>query len=214
MNKPSFITVEGGEGSGKTSLLRHLSSWCHEHHIPYLLTREPGGTAFGESIREMLLHHASTGICPLSELLLFLAARVEHVEHVIRPHLQQGVTVICDRYIDSTMAYQAYGRELDIEMVWELSCRIVPLLPDLTLYLDLPSTVGFQRILSNRKEERDRLESEHATFHERVHEGFLSMAKRCQDRIVLLDASQDEQTLARSAQKILADRLGVGRPCI
>lgn len=199
-----FVSLEGGEGSGKTSLIRHLSSWLTSRKIPHLLTREPGGTPLGERLREILLDK-ELDISSLSELLIFLAARAEHVAQVISPAIARGEVVLCDRYVDSTMAYQAYARQLGVDAVWELATSTIPLLPDVTLYLDIPSRLGFERV-TRRSPQRDRMEKEKELFHEKVREGFLDMARRCPDRIVVLDATMDEISLANAAQKILADR--------
>jgi dTMP kinase len=143
---------------------------------------------------------------PLTELLIILAARCEHVDKVIAPALEAGTTVLCDRYIDSTMAYQAYGRGCSPDRVWQLSTDLVPLLPDLTLYLDLAPSVGFSRVEHRQSTERDRLESESSHFHAQVREGFLAIAQRCPNRIVVLDASLPEQQLAAAAIAVVEAR--------
>jgi dTMP kinase len=216
LQKGLFITVEGGEGSGKSSLLRHLSEWLTKHEVPHVRTREPGGTLVAEELRALLLHaHKGNGMLPLTELLIILAARLEHVEKVIFPALDNGSTVLCDRFVDSTMAYQAYGRGYPAERVWDLSIDIVPLLPDLTFYLDVSPEIALPRVERRQQGVRDRLEAEDVHFHERVREGFLTMARQCQDRIVVLDASMSEEALTASAIGLLAHRLGIkdGLPC-
>ena len=203
-----FITVEGGEGSGKSSLIQHLCEWLDSRSVPTLRTREPGGTPIAEALRTLLLNtQAGQGMLPLTELLVVLAARVEHVEKVIGPALKSGKTVVCDRYIDSTVAYQAFGRHLSSDRVWDVSIDLVPLLPDLTFYLDVDPEVGFGRVQRRQKEARDRLEAEGLHFHERVREGFLSMAKKCPERIVVLNASLSESALAATACQHLETRL-------
>ena len=204
-----FITVEGGEGSGKSSLLRRLSEWLATHDFPHIMTREPGGTPVAEELRALLLHaHKGNGMLPLTELLIILAARLEHVEKVISPALHAGTTVLCDRFIDSTMAYQAYARGYPADRVWDLALDIVPLLPDMTFYLDVSAKISLSRVEQRQHGVRDRLEAEGLHFHERVREGFLTMARRCPDRIVVLDASRPEEALARAAIDFLAHRLG------
>jgi dTMP kinase len=203
-----FITVEGGEGSGKSSLIQHLCEWLDSRSVPLLRTREPGGTPIAEALRTLLLNtQAGQGMLPLTELLIVLAARVEHVEKVIGPALKSGKTVVCDRYIDSTVAYQAFGRHLPFERVWDVSVDLVPLLPDLTFYLDVDPEVGFGRVQRRQKEARDRLEAEDLHFHERVREGFLAMAKKCPERIVVLNASLSESAIAAAACQHLEQRL-------
>ena len=208
MRQGMFITVEGGEGSGKSSLLQHCSQWLAQHGVPHIQTREPGGTPVAEELRALLLHaHKGNGMLPLTELLIILAARLEHVEKVISPALCAGTTVLCDRFIDSTMAYQAYGRGCPPERVWDLCIDIVPLLPDLTLYLDVSPATALPRVEHRQHGVRDRLEAESMHFHERVREGFLTMARRCTDRIVILDASAPPEVLAGSAISVLSQRI-------
>ena len=204
LRKGLFITVEGGEGSGKTSLLRHLSANLSQHGFSCIQTREPGGTPVAEELRSLLLSvQKGVDMLPLTELLIILAARLEHVEKVISPALNAGTTVLCDRYVDSTMAYQAYGRGYSPDRVWSLSTDIVPLLPDVTFYLDVSPEVALARLEKRQKGVRDRLEAESLFFHERVRQGFLMMAERYPDRIVVLDASLSEDALAQSAITIL-----------
>ena len=206
--KPLFVTFEGGEGSGKSTLIKHISSWLTDQGLPHLVTREPGGTPFGEKLRDAVLDANGGKISAKAELLLFLAARLEHVEKVILPHLQQGCTVLCDRFIDSTFAYQGYGRGEDPARVWALSLEVVPLLPHVTFYLDVPVEVGFKRV-AYRHQGIDRLEREAFSFHERVREGFLHLARLCPSRITLLDASKSKDSVQAAAEKVLAERLGL-----
>jgi dTMP kinase len=206
-SRAMFITVEGGEGSGKSSLIRHLVEWFVARSVSILQTREPGGTPIAEALRSLLLNaQAGQGMLPLTELLLMLAARVEHVERVVRPALESGTTVVCDRYIDSTMAYQAFGRQCSSERVWDLAIDLIPLLPDLTFYLDIAPEVAFGRVQRRQQEARDRLEAESLYFHERVREGFLTMARRYPERVIVLDASLSESALASAACQILEQR--------
>lgn len=163
-----------------------------------------------EELRALLTHaHKGSGMLPLTELLIILAARLEHVEKVISPALHAGSTVLCDRFVDSTMAYQAYGRGFSSDRVWDLAIDIVPLLPDLTLYLDVSPEIALLRVEQRQQGVRDRLEAESMHFHERVREGFLTMARQCSDRIVILDASMSEEALATLAIGILAHRFGI-----
>jgi dTMP kinase len=208
--KGLFITIEGGEGSGKSSLLHHLSQWLEERHFPHILTREPGGTPLAEELRSLLLHaQKGSGMLPMTELLIILAARLEHVERIISPALQAGSIVLCDRYIDSTVAYQAYGRKFSEDRIWNLAVDIVPLLPDLTFYLDVSPEVALQRVEQRQPGVRDRLEAESIHFHERVREGFLAQARRCADRIIVLNGALAEAPLAASAIQLLSNRLGI-----
>jgi dTMP kinase len=210
MSRGLFITVEGGEGSGKTSLLSHLSKWLSLSKIPFLLTREPGGTALGEMVRAIFLDPSNKAMTPLTELLLMLAARVEHVSSVVDPALSKGIAVLCDRYVDSTIAYQAYGRGEDPKKVWSLATQIVPLLPDVTFYLNVPVSVGFERVSKRQQERRDRMEGEEEQFHENVRNGFLTLARQDPKRIFVIDASQDEASVAREAINILMEKFSSG----
>ena len=203
-----FITVEGGEGSGKSSLIRYLCAWFSDRSLPVLQTREPGGTPVAEALRSLLLcSQSGSGMLAMTELLVVLAARTEHVEKVIQPALTVGTTVVCDRYIDSTMAYQAFGRRVLPERVWNLSVDVVPLLPDMTFYLDVDPVVALGRVHRRQKGVKDRLEAEDASFHERVREGFLAMARKCPERIVVLDASLPEPVVASKACQILEQKV-------
>lgn len=205
-----FLTIEGGEGSGKSSLVHHLVAWLELRSIRVLQTREPGGTPIAEALRELLLNApVGQGMLPMTELLLMIAARHEHVEKIVRPALIEGTTVVCDRYIDSTMAYQAFGRGRSPDQVWNLCVDLVPLLPDLTFYLDVAPEVALPRLHKRQRDVRDRLESEDTHFHERVREGFLTMARKCPSRVVVLDASLPEPQLAYLAVKVLEKKVSV-----
>lgn len=195
-----FISIEGGEGSGKSTLQHHIESFFSSQQVPCISTREPGGTPFAEQARSVLLSFSkSYPMSPLTEVLLLLAARSDHVEKTIAPALQEGKCVICDRFIDSTMAYQAYGRGGDYASLWRLCLEAVPLIPNLTFYLDLPLNEAFSRLTRRQQDKRDRMESEQESFHERVRNGFLDLSKRYPQRIVVLDASQSEELVAQKA---------------
>lgn len=165
-----------------------------------VLTREPGGTALGEALRGFLLREPAVSL--RAELLLFLAARAQHVEEVIAPALAQGKVVLCDRFLDSTVAYQGYGRKLGAEWVEQLARLAVPLLPRGTLLLDLDPEQGLRRL----RRERDRLEREEIAFHRAVREGFLARAAREPERIVVLDASQLQEHVEAEAWEVIERR--------
>lgn len=188
-----FITFEGGEGSGKTfqagALYRKLSKLA----IPALLTHEPGGTSLGEKLSRLLKRAESTGVSPLSELLLFNASRAQLAEEVIQPNLKGGRVVICDRYADSTIAYQSYGRGLDLEMVETINNAATQgLKPNLTILLDIPAEEGLARKGAKR---RDRFEQEDITFHRRIREGYLKLAAGDPERWLVVDASQSKEKM-------------------
>ncbi len=181
-----FITFEGGEGCGKSVQSRALYRRLSQLAIPALLTQEPGGTPLGKKIGRWLKWE-KTAISPLSELLLFNASRAELVAEIIKPNLENGKIVICDRYADSTMAYQSYGRGLDLEMVRAIiNAATQGLEPDLTVLLDMPAETGLAR---KRDKRQDRFEREDITFHQRVREGYLKMAADDPQRWLVIDAS-------------------------
>lgn len=181
-----FITFEGGEGSGKSVQSRALYRRLSQLAIPALLTQEPGGTPLGKKIARWLKWD-KTDISPLSELLLFNASRAELVTEVIQPNLKNGKIVICDRYADSTAAYQSYGRGLDLKTVKAINHAATQgLEPDLTLLLDMPAETGLAR---KRVQKQDRFEREALAFHQRVRESYLKMAANNPKRWLVVDAS-------------------------
>ena len=193
MNRRSlFLTFEGGEGSGKTTQSELLALHLHAGGWNLLRLREPGGTPLGEEVRRLLLHREA----PLSaetELLLFLAARAQLVRGVIRPALEQGAIVICDRFSDSTLAYQGYGRGLDIERIRLLDSYATDgLKPDLTILLDLPVEVGRRR----KRPDEDVFQGEDDAFHERVRLGYQTLAGDEPQRWLTLDGTRDAEGLA------------------
>lgn len=196
-----FVTFEGGEGAGKSTLIKGVIEALTSQGLEVLSTREPGGTLLGEFIREALLNgNASYQIDPKAELLLFLASRVQHLEEVIKPALKAGKVVLCDRFNDSSAAYQGNGRGLGIDAVEEL-CNLAcdHIVPDLTFYLDLDPNKGFSRIVR----EKDRMEGEGLSFHEKVREGFLQLKKRHPKRIHVIDASQNPEKVLQETLVIL-----------
>lgn len=201
-NKPYsgyFITIEGGEGAGKSTLAQSLHSHLSKDH-DLLLTREPGGTLLSEKIRELVLHSAQAPSAR-AELLLFLAARLEHVDQVILPALNQGKVVICERFHDSSVVYQGLARNLGVNWVEEL-CLLAThhLQPDTTFLLDIDPQNAFSRL---ETETLDRIEQEELSFHQVVRQGYLQLADHYPDRIILLDALLDKQELLASCLSYL-----------
>jgi len=183
-----FITFEGPEGSGKTTQLKLLAESLRERGCDVLATREPGGTAISEAIRGILLDPTHTEMQPEAEILLFSAARAQIVAQVIRLHLQGGGIVLCDRYADSTLAYQGYGRGLDLDTLRTITAFATGgLVPDLTIYLDIAIEEGLRRKVP---QEWNRLEAQALAFHQRVREGYLEMAASEPDRWLSVDAFQ------------------------
>jgi len=209
--KGHFITLEGGEGAGKSSLLVKLIEYLSGKNYEVLNTREPGGTALGEKIREMLLNHdMNLPICASAELLMFLAARAQHIDEVIKPALQQGQIILCDRYNDSTIAYQT-ARGLDKKFIQQL-CQMVcgPIVPELTLFLDLDPQIGLERTRRLDKENAttgrlDRIEQEKNEFHATVRNNFLQLAKREPLRIYRIDASCSPQEVYKEAVRAIEE---------
>lgn len=204
--KGHFITLEGGEGSGKSSLLNCLSDYLTELGYQVVKTREPGGTQLGEKIRDWLLHHDLTfQISHQAELLLFLAARTQHIEEVIKPALVEGKIVLCDRFNDSTIAYQGAARGLDMKEVSKLCHQICAgTEPQLTLFLDVDPDVGLMRTHKLEKEQAvagqfDRIEKEEIEFHKRVQEAFRWLAKREPLRIYRIDANRSPEHVLKEA---------------
>lgn len=193
-NLSLFITFEGPEGSGKTTQMELLSGYLEEKGYSVLATREPGGTSIGDQIRAVLLDPHNTEMLPASEALLFSAARAQIVNRVIRPHLAQAGIVLCDRYADSTLAYQGYGHGLDLEMLHTITALATEeLKPDLTIYLDIDVEEGLRRRLAAHKASKtewNRMDRQETAFHRRVRDGYLQMAAREPDRWLVIDATQ------------------------
>jgi len=183
-----FITFEGPEGSGKSTQLKLLEEWLSGRGHDVLATREPGGTSISEAVRSILLNPANTAMRPVTEILLFSAARAQIVAQVIRPHMERGGIVLCDRYADSTLAYQGYGRGLDLDTLRAITAFATGgLLPHLTVYLDIAIEDGLRR---KSAQEWNRLEDQTLMFHRRVRQGYLEMAAAEQERWLVLDAAQ------------------------
>lgn len=197
MKPGKFITFEGPEGGGKSTQVRRLAERLKAAGHAVLATREPGGTPTGEAIRGILQHdHAGEEICPEAELLLFEASRAQLIQHVIGPALKKGVWVICDRFVDSTAAYQGYGRGFDLATVLDINrFAMGPCAPDLTLLLDVETQTGLKRLTVRNREQNtthDRFEREQVAFHERVRAGYLQLARRWPERIRVIDGMRDE----------------------
>ncbi len=188
-----FISFEGGEGSGKTTQLKALLTHLRSTGRDAIETRDPGGTPIGKQIRALLLDRENTRMAPATELLLYEASRAQLVHEVVRPALTTGRIVLCDRFTDSTVAYQGYGRGLDLELIARLNALATDgLRPDLTFLLDLDPAVGLLRAtqrVAGRQESQDRIEEEVLAFHQRVRTGYRAMAAAEPERVILLDAS-------------------------
>ena len=208
MTRGQFITIEGGEGAGKSTQLRHLAASLRERGIDCLLTREPGGTAGAEAIRELIVQGPPERWRPLAELYLFLAAREDHLHRAILPALDRGAWVLCDRFANSTRVYQGCAGGLGLELVDALQA---PLLgshrPDLTLVLDLPVELGMARCAARGA--MSRFEAKGRDYHERIRAGFLQLASREPERFAVIDAAADEPAVAQTVARTVAARLAL-----
>ncbi len=205
-----FVTLEGGEGAGKSTQVARLVDALGARGIRAIATREPGGSPRAEEIRSVILSGAASRLGPLAEALLFSAARADHLAATIRPALARGDWVICDRFADSTRAYQGAAGGLDPAVISALERIVVgDTMPDLTIILDIPAAAGLQRAARRRGagEEVDRFESETMAFHEALRQGFLAIARRAPDRCVVIDATADPDTVARGIWAALEGRL-------
>jgi dTMP kinase len=207
-----FITLEGIEGSGKSTQVRHMARWIEAAGRRCVVTREPGGTRIGERIRALLLDPCSSEMAPGAELLLYTADRVQHAHAVIRPALAAGDVVICDRYFDATLAYQGYARGLDIPLIESLHRMMLDdLRPDLTLLLDLPPAQGLARAWAqintgSRTGDETRFEQEALAFHENVRAGYLDLAARAPRRYRIIDAARSEAEVRSAILGVLRER--------
>ena len=201
---PRFITFEGIEGSGKTTQIQMLSDHLEESGVEHLLTREPGGTPIGDQIRRLVLHPGNATMTATCELLLYTAARAQHIEQVIGPNLAEGRMVLCDRFKDATLAYQGYGRGLPIELIRHLHAREgLALNPDLTLLFDIEVDTALDRARhrdATRNIDETRFEQEDFAFHDRVRTGYLDLARKESQRIVVIDG---RGTTAEVHQRVL-----------
>ncbi len=205
-NSGRFITVEGGEGAGKSSNLSFIQGVLQAVGKTVLFTREPGGTLLGEDIRELLLGHKHTGMADDTELLLMFAARAEHIHQKILPALSEGVWVLCDRFTDASYAYQGAGRGLGRERIAALEAFVQgDLRPDLTLLLDLPVEIGLAR--AGARSAPDRFEREQERFFEAVRQGYLEIAAREPERVRVIDASQSLEDVQSQIERVMADFL-------
>lgn len=208
-----FITFEGPEGGGKSTHIKRLADRLKSQGREVLITREPGGTPTGEAIRGILQHdQAGEPICPAAELLLFEASRAQLVHTVILPALQKGVWVLCDRFADSTTAYQGYGRGFDLETILMLNRHAIgACVPDLTLLLDIDVQAGRERLSQRNLAQNttsDRIEREALEFHERVRKGFLELAGRWPDRIKVIQVMREPDAVAAEIWEVVRKRFG------
>ncbi len=203
-----FITLEGPEGSGKTSAAKRIVASLESLGYQVLFTREPGGTPIAEQIRNVILDKANTDLDARAEALLYAASRRQHLVQKVLPALAEGKIVICDRYIDSSLAYQGGARGLGIDAVLNINLFATDnKFPDLTLLFDIDPVLGLARISQNKNREVNRLDLEKLDFHNRVRQTFLQLSKTYADRYVVIDASQDEAHVGKDAIEAILNRI-------
>jgi len=199
-----FITFEGPEGAGKTTVLNMLADQLED----VLITREPGGIDIAEQIRKVILAKENTAMDPRTEALLYAAARRQHLVEKVKPALESGKLVLCDRFVDSSLAYQGYARGLGIDEVLSINeFAIGKMMPELTLYFDIEPELGLKRISKNKGREVNRLDLETIEFHHKVHEGYLLLLNRFPDRIVKVNASREIEEVLQETKTIIKERI-------
>lgn len=204
MSEGRFISIEGGEGAGKSTSLRAIFDCLESREIEFVSTREPGGTALGEQVRELLLNPATPTMAPETELLLVFASRLQNVVEKIRPALQSGQWVVADRFVDASYAYQGGGRGVCEHRIASLHAwTLGTLVPDLTLLLDVSPEVGLRRAVKNRV--ADRFETEKMSFYERVRQAYLDRVSDDPERFIVIDARQPQKEMVRTLKKALLD---------
>lgn len=207
MNKGIFITIEGGEGAGKSTLIELLSNKMHQRGKSVMTTREPGGILIAEQIRSVILDRQHIAMDARTEALLYAAARRQHLVEKVLPALEQGQIVICDRFVDSSLAYQGHARGLGMEEVWAINqFAIQELMPDLTIYMDVSPEVGLSRIAQASEREINRLDLEKHSFHEKVREGYQLLLKQYPDRIVLVNAEKSADLVFNDVLAAIEER--------
>ncbi|MDO5329961.1 MAG: dTMP kinase [Bacillota bacterium] len=203
-----FVTFEGGEGSGKSSVLKILNQRLIDEGYPVVLTREPGGTPIAEQIRNVILDKANTDMDPWTEALLYAASRRQHLVEKIIPALNEGKIVLCDRFLDSSLAYQGGARGLGIDKVLAANMFATEgRFPDLTLFFDLDPETGLDRISANSAREVNRLDLEKMEFHQKVRASFKQLVEQYGDRFVVIDASKSKEEVAEEAYRAIKSRL-------
>ncbi|WP_462410014.1 dTMP kinase [Neobacillus sp. Marseille-QA0830] len=204
MNNGTFITFEGPDGAGKTTIL----SMVAEHFPNALVTREPGGIDIAEQIRRVILAKENTSMDPRTEALLYAAARRQHLVEKVMPALEDGKIVLCDRFVDSSLAYQGYARGLGLNEVFSINqFAIEQMMPDLTIYFDIDPELGLKRINKNKGREVNRLDLENLSFHHKVREGYLLLLERFPDRVKRIDASKTLDEVFVEAQELVQKKI-------
>ena len=205
-----FITFEGGEGSGKSTAIKAISNFFKDNNIPFILTREPGGTPISEEIRNVILSKENGAMDLRTEALLFAASRRQHLVEKIWPALKKGIFVLCDRYLDSSLAYQGNARGLGIETVLKVNeFATEGTFPHITFFFDIDPKLGLERIAANNNREVNRLDLEKMDFHNSVREGFKKVASLYPERYIIIDASKSIDEVVSSCISSLKERMGI-----
>lgn len=205
MNK-KFITFEGGEASGKTSIIKAVCDFFKENNIEFIISREPGGDEISEQIRNVILKKENTKMDYRCEALLYAASRVQHLKSTVIPALNEGKIVLLDRYIDSSFVYQGYARGLGIEAIEKVNYFAMDYLPDLTFFIDVKPEVALKRIVLNNRE-TNRLDLEKKEFHQKVYEGYHTLCKQYPDRIIKIDGNRPIEIIIDEIIGILASKI-------
>ena len=202
----NFITFEGGECSGKTTIIAELSKLFDEMKIKYITTREPGGIKIAEKIRNIILDVENTEMTPETEALLYAAARMQHLHEKVIPMCEKGYVVLCDRFLDSSIAYQGYARGLGVEKVLNINSFALDYLPDLTIFIDVKPDVALKRL--SLRDKSDRLDLEGIKFHDKVYQGYQEACKLYPDRIKVVDGNQSLENVIEDCKKVVLEYLG------
>ena len=205
MKRGKFITFEGCDGCGKSTQLKLLSDYLAKENVPHIFTREPGGGKISEAIREILLNGKNAEMTDDCEALLYAAARMQHLADRVEPALAEGKLVVCDRYVDSSLAYQAYARGLGVDFISQINAQALKKYrPDVTIFIDLTPEAAFLR--KHGADENDRLEQAGMAFHQRVYAGYKALAEQEPDRIVSVDGNKTPQEIFADVLQILRER--------
>lgn len=203
-----FITIEGPEGSGKTTVAKKIVETLQNEGYKVLYTREPGGVGIAEKIRDIILDVNNTNLDPRSEALLYAASRRQHLVEKVLPALNDGYIVICDRFVDSSLAYQGHARKIGIDEIYDINTFAIDThWPDITILLDIEPEIGLQRIMKNRQDEVNRLDLEGLNFHNLVHEGYQIIKEKYASRITLVDGNQTPEVVFDSVYKLIKDKI-------
>ncbi len=206
--RPLVISIEGGEGAGKSTIIEKIADFLSEKHLAFIITREPGGVRISEKIRNIILEKTFTEMDPRTEALLFAAARRQHLVEKVLPALNEGKIVIFDRFVDSSLVYQGYVRGIGVSEVYDINqFAIEGFLPDLTLYLDVDPSEGLKRISINPEREINKLDLEGLIFHQKVQEGYLKLLETYPERIVKIDANDILENVLIAVIKEIEQRL-------